>query len=82
MSLINVEIKAAQIELLIRYTFTDKLLAAEAVQMAAPRVTAAYRSLVGLPNNKRLSVLGDAVLNKVLCSLWYNARDRNGTNAG
>jgi hypothetical protein len=78
MSLIRAEITAAQIELLTNHTFTDKLLAAEAVQMAAPNVAAISQSLFReLPNNKRLSVLGDAVLTKVLCGLWFNARGKN-----
>jgi hypothetical protein len=78
MSLIRAEITAAQIELLINHTFTDKLLAAEAVQMAAPNVAAISQSLFReLPNNKRLSVLGDAVQTKVLCGLWFNARGKN-----
>ena len=79
MYLLNVETNAAQIKLLTNYTFTDKLLAAEAVQMAAPNVAVIYGSLQGLPNSKRLSVLGDAILAKVLRGFWFNARDRSGT---
>ncbi|KAF3045353.1 hypothetical protein E8E11_007882 [Didymella keratinophila] len=85
MSLLNVDAKGAQVELLTGYTFTNKLLAAEAVQMAGPQVAVVYQSSFrGLPNNKRLSVLGDAVLTKVLCGHWFSARDRHGKelNAG
>lgn len=75
---LNVNNKAAQIERLTDYTFADKLLAAEAAQMAAPQVAVIYGSFRGLPNNKRLSVLGDAVLTKALCGLWFNVRGRRG----
>jgi ribonuclease-3 len=76
--LLEVGAKAAQVEQLTGYVFTNKLLAAEAVQMAAPQIAVIYGSFRGLPNNKRLSVLGDAVLAKTLCDLWFTARDRWG----
>lgn len=79
MSLLKADVTVPQVELLTNYTFTDKLLAAEAVQMAAPKVALIFQSFQGLSNNKRLSVLGDAVLTKVPCGLWFNARDRHGT---
>ena len=82
MRLLNVDTKVAQVELLTDYTFTNKVLVAEAVQMAAPKVAVVYQSSFrGLPNNKRLSVLGDAVLTKVLCGHWFSARDWHGTIA-
>lgn len=75
---LDVNAKATQLERLTGYSFTNKLLAAEAVQMAAPRIDVIHGSLRGLPNNKRLSILGDAVLTKVLCGLWFRAFDNRG----
>lgn len=78
MTLLNVVTKAAQLELLTGHNFTDKVLAVEAAQMAAPTVAVVYnQSFRALSNNKRLSVLGDAVLTKVLCGIWFNARGTN-----
>lgn len=77
--LLDVNVKAAQIEQLTQHTFENKLLAAEAVQMAAPKVMASSTMLLqGLSNNKRLSILGDVVLTKILCGLWFNARKKHG----
>lgn len=75
---LEVDATAAKIELLTGYSFTDKLLAAEAVQMAAPTVAVMYPTFRGLSNNKRLSILGDAILAKTLCGLWYSARNARG----
>lgn len=70
------EAKASELEALIGYTFADKCLAAEAVQMEAPHIAVIMdNNFLGLNNNKRLSVLGDAVLAKELSSAWYKARD-------
>lgn len=77
----EVNATASKVELLTGYSFNDKLLAAEAVQMAAPQVAVVYGSFRGLPSNKRLSILGDAVLAKHLCTLWYSAHDARGTQS-
>jgi ribonuclease-3 len=75
----RVETKVVDIETLLQYTFTDKRIAVEAVQMAAPQIACLYNNTFeGLDNNKRLSVLGDAVLAKVLCSAWFEARSSTG----
>ncbi|KAJ4318683.1 hypothetical protein N0V94_004300 [Neodidymelliopsis sp. IMI 364377] len=80
MTLLYVDTKAAQVEKLTDYIFKNKLLAAEAVQMAAPKIAAISKnSFIGLVNNKRLAVLGDVVLAKVLCSLWYDRHDSRGS---
>jgi len=79
--LTDVDTKVAQVELLTGHAFTTKLLAAEALQMAGPQVAVIYDgSFCGLPNNRRLSILGNMVLAKVLCGLWFNARDSRGTH--
>jgi ribonuclease-3 len=77
--LFNIEAKASQIECLVGYTFTNKRLAAEAVQMAAPKIAIIDNDgFTGLDNNRRLAVLGDAVLAKILCAAWFKARDPQG----
>ncbi|KAF2124491.1 ribonuclease III [Dothidotthia symphoricarpi CBS 119687] len=79
MPMLNTGDKAAQIEEMIGYTFNNKLFAAEAVQMAAPQTAVIHEGMFfGLENNKRLSLLGDAVLAKVLCDKWFHARDNRG----
>lgn len=76
-----IETKALEVEELINYNFSDKRIAVEGVQMAAPKIAAIQNNtfvFTGLDNNKRLSVLGDAVLAKVLCGAWFEARDPSG----
>ena len=54
----RVETKAVDIGTLLQYTFTDKRIAVEAVQMAAPQIACLYNNTFeSLDNNKRLSVL-------------------------
>jgi hypothetical protein len=75
----SVEAATEKIEAITGHVFTSKLLCAEAVQMAAPQTMAIYSGgLQTVENNKRLAVLGDAVLAKVLCAAWFKARDNRG----
>tara|TARA_R110002003_G_scaffold1868_10_gene23648 strand:+ start:4761 stop:5018 length:258 start_codon:yes stop_codon:yes gene_type:complete len=76
--MLNVESAAALVEEMTRDVFANKLLCAEAVQMASPQTVVIYNSILGLNNNKRLSILGDAVLAKVLCASWFKVRDSSG----
>jgi hypothetical protein len=79
--LLDIEARARQIEAAIGYTFTSRRLCMEAVQMAAPQIAVIYNgTLKCLENNKRLSVLGDIVLEKLLCNAWFDARDQRGRN--
>jgi ribonuclease-3 len=76
----NIETVANKIEAIIGYAFKNKLLCAEAVQMASPQIRIAYNgSRQLLDNNKRLSILGNAVLAKVLCATWFGIRNDHGT---
>jgi ribonuclease-3 len=76
----NIETTASKVEAITGYTFTNKLLCAEAVQMASPQIRIVYNgSKQLLNNNKRLSILGNAVLAKVLCATWFGIRDDHGT---
>ncbi|CAG5166264.1 uncharacterized protein ALTATR162_LOCUS6901 [Alternaria atra] len=80
-----IETKALEVEELINYNFSDKRITAEAVQMAAPKIAAIQHSTfdsTGLGSNKRLSVLGNAILAKAECFLKRNEPGtelRNGT---
>jgi ribonuclease-3 len=75
----NVEAKATEIESLTGYTFINKRLAVEAVQMATTRIAAVYDNKIDcVIKNTRLSILGDAVLASLLCGIWLNTRDRHG----
>jgi ribonuclease-3 len=77
--MLQIKTQALKVEGLLDYTFTEKRIAVEAVQMAAPQIACIYNGAFdGLNNNKRLSVLGDAVLAKVLCGAWFEARDPRG----
>ncbi|KAH7066392.1 ribonuclease III domain-containing protein, partial [Paraphoma chrysanthemicola] len=69
----------ASVEGITSHTFSNRLLCAEAVQMASPRtLVICSDGFRGVDNNKRLSILEDAVLAKVLCDAWFKARDANG----
>lgn len=78
----STEAKAFEIEAIINYAFTEKRLAAEATQMAAPQIAAVHNNTVsGLDNNKRLSILGEAVLTREICSAWFQKRGPRGKQA-
>jgi ribonuclease-3 len=78
----EVEATAEQIEKVTSYEFTKKLLCAEAMQMASPQTLAIHEeSMIGLDNNKRLSILGNVILTKALCPRWYAARDAQSEDA-
>ncbi|PSN66266.1 ribonuclease III [Corynespora cassiicola Philippines] len=59
--------------------FKDKRICAEALQMRGPVslmvVSGAYQKI---ESNKRLSILGDAVLTNSLCNIWYASQDNKG----
>lgn len=77
-----VEAKAAQVERLLDYTFSNKRLAAEALQMAAPQIASLHNNhFASLDNNKRLFVLGEMVLGSQLCSAWFKYRGPHGKEA-
>jgi len=77
--MIHIETKAREVEESIGYIFSDRRIAVEAVQMAAPQIALIHNgAFLGLNNNKSLSVLGDAVLAKVLCGAWFDARNPSG----
>ncbi|KAH3987809.1 hypothetical protein HBH52_037240 [Parastagonospora nodorum] len=75
----NIEQKIAIIEQIIGYTYTDKLICLEALQMDMDPM---YVSLGGIRHlvrkNKNLEAVGDAIIDAVLCKKWYEFRDSHG----
>jgi ribonuclease-3 len=76
--MLAVDATASSIEAITTYIFTNKMLCAESVQMASPKTAVIYDGIRELDSNKRLSILGDAVLTKVSCAAWYEARHSGG----
>ncbi|KAF2874357.1 ribonuclease III domain-containing protein [Massariosphaeria phaeospora] len=75
----NANENIAMAEQILAYTFNDKLLCAEALQMAAPTTfLVVNNNFEGVKNNKRLAVLGDVALAQALCKMWYQATDGAG----
>jgi ribonuclease-3 len=75
----NVYTTADRIEAMTGYTFTNKLLCAEAAQMASPQTAVVFEGRFRhVENNKRLAILGDTVLQKVLCAAWFETYDTHG----
>ncbi|EMD69446.1 hypothetical protein GGP41_004565 [Bipolaris sorokiniana] len=67
--------RVLEIEAIIDHVFSKKRLAAEAAQMAAPLITFVEdNAFKPLYNNKRLAILGEAVLARELCSAWFRMR--------
>jgi ribonuclease-3 len=70
----------ARAEQIMGHVFADKLLCAEAIQMAAPRaMVVVSNKFQTVDKNNRMAVLGDSVLSKVLCGMWFRAHDSAGT---
>jgi hypothetical protein len=76
--MLDVRSTARSIEEIIGYVFTNKLLCAEAVQMASPQTAASYDAFHRLENNRRLSTLGHLTLKNFLCLAWYRAQNNRG----
>lgn len=64
-------------ERIIGYTFNNKRLALESLNHGGLPIhyDGKYQYL---PRNERLAIVGDSVLDTVLRSRWYNARDIGG----
>lgn len=78
----NVDQKIAQVEQSSKRTFTNKLICAEALQMAGDE---RYLRVGGaeyfVKKNKALESVGDTVIDAVLCKTWYESLDDKGTAA-
>ena len=59
--------------------FKDKRICAEALQMRGPvSLVVVSGACQKIESNKRLSILGDAVLTNSLCNIWYASQDNKG----
>ncbi|KAF2449677.1 hypothetical protein P171DRAFT_197645 [Karstenula rhodostoma CBS 690.94] len=75
----NADQKIAEVERILDYVFVNKLLCAEAIQMAAPMSPLSINGRIhSVDANKRLAILGDAVATSILCKAWFRGRDQNG----
>lgn len=76
----NADQKIAEVERILEYNFNDKLLCAQALQMAAPlSVLSVNGSNRMVDINKRLAILGDAVAAQTLCRVWFATKNQFGT---
>lgn len=72
--------KIAPTEAALGYTFTNKLLCVEGLQMAgAPGHITLNGSMHRVEKNTRLAVLGDAMMSCVLAEKWFEHRDVQGS---
>jgi ribonuclease-3 len=79
----NIDAKIARVEEIIGYTFTDKVLCAEALQTAGfPQDRLTITGTIHLiRTNSRIAVLGDAVMALVLCEVWFPYRNNQRKNS-
>ena len=77
----NLDSNITQLESGIDYIFRDKLLAAEAIQMAA-KVAVLYvnGNYHEIRKNDRLAIVGDSILDSMLSIEWYKAKGGRGIN--
>lgn len=76
----NIDAKISEMEKIVGYTFEDKWLCAEALQMAGfPGILSVGQVCQFVEKNTRLAVLGDSVMSPVLSQIWFQHRDDQGT---
>ncbi|KAF1846253.1 uncharacterized protein K460DRAFT_283505 [Cucurbitaria berberidis CBS 394.84] len=77
--MLNVDSEIAAIEQIFGYTFTNKFICAEALQMVAPLFSVCVDGTTSVvPKNVNLAILGDSILMTVLCQMWDEHRDDQG----
>jgi hypothetical protein len=70
------------VEQIIGYSFKNKVWCTVALQMSVRETTLVVGGQVYVVNkNQNLAVLGDKVLDMVLCKLWFRFRNARGANA-
>ena len=75
--------RIAQLEQAIGYSFHDKILAAEALQMAAKKTVIAIEGdFHEIRKNADLVIVGGCILNTVLATMWFNGQDSVGQRLG
>jgi ribonuclease-3 len=76
----SIDTNISGVQDVIGWTFRNKALCAEALQMQ--QRSGIYLSFEDsdhyVSHNKRLELLGDTILDSVLCKKWIQARDANG----
>jgi dsRNA-specific ribonuclease len=76
----DVDNSISRVETITGYTFKNKLLCAEALQMKEPNCSLRIADVIHSVNkNRDLELVGDAVVNPVLVKMWYEASNHNGT---
>jgi ribonuclease-3 len=76
----EIDTRIAQTERCINYSFANKLLCAEAIQMASAMECLPVNGTVHLvKKNRDLEAVGDTVIATILCAKWYNFQDERGT---
>lgn len=69
----------SEVEKIFGYVFSDKVLCAEALQMAGPQAEVSIDGKsYSVAKNERLAILGDAVNDHVLCKMWYHSEGFTG----
>jgi hypothetical protein len=82
----NADPKIAQLEAVIHRVFTNKLYAAEGLQMDGlqPGGTVGnvyvQGQLIKIEKNTNIAVLGDSIMASIMCEKWFNHRDTQGTH--
>ncbi|KAH6882498.1 ribonuclease III domain-containing protein [Alternaria rosae] len=75
----DMDSRILQAQTITGYHFKNKLLCAEALQMKEPNCPLRVEGTLHLFNkNRDLELVGDAVIDAVLATMWYEARDYNG----
>lgn len=75
----DMDSRILQAQIITGYHFKNKLLCAEALQMKEPNCPLRVEGTLHLFNkNRDLELVGDAVIDAVLATMWYEARNYNG----
>ncbi|CAI6336215.1 unnamed protein product [Periconia digitata] len=75
----NIDQRIATVTNMFGHIFVRKNLCAEALQMAGPVACVIVNDAVSwVPKNNRLAIVGDAILDTVLCRKWYEGSDSAG----
>ncbi|KAI4713528.1 hypothetical protein J4E89_000974 [Alternaria sp. Ai002NY15] len=75
----DMDSRILQVQTMTGNHFQNKLLCAEALQMKEPNCPLRVEGTLHLfHKNRDLELVGDAVIDAVLATMWYEARDHNG----
>jgi len=75
----DMDSRILQVQTMTGHHFQNKLPCAEALQMKEPNCPLRVEGTLHLfHKNRDLELVGDAVIDAVLATMWYEARDHNG----